>query len=827
MNQVLAHWVRAEVARQAGRLDEAQADYKWLVDFYNGHDITDAESLTWIGLGAAQFARWNRLSDQFRFLVNELYPEALKIDPAWWPAHYHAGLLYLEKYNRAEASRELKAALAMNPSAAEVHAALARLAVQTYELEAARLAADRALALNPCQREAQLVQADILLANFQAREAIAVCEQACRLHPGSEAAAGRLAAAYLTVDGAPRELAGTRAGQLIERVTAANPRCGEFFASLGAALDLTRKFPAAAHYYREAIARMPRLIEPYGELGLVLMRLGDEAEARRQLTLAFEYDPFHVRVNNTLKVLDVLDGYAILETEHFVIKFDRGQDELLAKYAARYLEDEVYPELCKQFAYVPAEKSLFEIFNRARNTSGHGWFSARMVGLPFVHTVGACAGKVVALASPNDMPQKFNWARVLKHEFVHVLNLQQTDFSIPHWFTEALAVGSEGAARPQIWNQLLAERVPKNQLFNLDTINLGFVRPQSSLDWQMAYCQADLYAQHITRQYGPDALAKMLAAYRDNLDTVAALRREFGADVRDFERDYLAFVQHTAANSGARVTSSEPLADLERQHQAQPQNQLLAARLANACLAQRDYARARALAEPALADPQASQLAAYVLARVRLTDGEKQQACQLLAEHLDRESPDENLLGLLAGLYYKAERYVEAAELYELGRQRQPAAAEWPRALARVYLAQGNDVKLAQVLEQLAWLESEDLPIRKKLAQLALAAGDHAAAARWGRESLYIDVLDADVHRLLGEASAALHDNTAALAEYEVTIQLGSKDPAVHLAVARLSLQTDNFERAKSALAETLNLDPENAEARQLDEKMRTAPAAP
>ncbi len=153
----------------------------------------------------------------------------------------------------------------------------------------------------------------------------------------------------------------------------------------------------------------------------------------------------------------------MIETEHFVIKFDRGKDEMLAKYAARYLEDEVFPELCKLYGFEPEGKSLFEIFNRSRNTGGHGWFSARMVGLPFVGTVGACAGKMVALASPNDMPEKFNWARVLKHEFVHVLNLQQSRFNIPHWYTEALAVESEGGRRPAEWNQLLAERVPKGE----------------------------------------------------------------------------------------------------------------------------------------------------------------------------------------------------------------------------------------------------------------------------------------------------------------------------------------------------------------------------
>ena len=75
-NQLLARWLRGELHRVAGRLDEAEAAYRWLVDYYNANDVNDAESLRWIGLAAAHYARWNRLSDQFSFLVNELYPDA-------------------------------------------------------------------------------------------------------------------------------------------------------------------------------------------------------------------------------------------------------------------------------------------------------------------------------------------------------------------------------------------------------------------------------------------------------------------------------------------------------------------------------------------------------------------------------------------------------------------------------------------------------------------------------------------------------------------------------------------------------------------------------
>ncbi len=137
----------------------------------------------------------------------------------------------------AEAARELKAALALNPNAAEIHAAIARLAMQNLDVGTARPSIERALELNPTIEEAFLVRGDILLANFQAAEAVAIFAEARALHPQSAAAAGRLAAAYAVVDGLPADLSGTRVGKIIERFTNANPHCGEFFASMAAALD--------------------------------------------------------------------------------------------------------------------------------------------------------------------------------------------------------------------------------------------------------------------------------------------------------------------------------------------------------------------------------------------------------------------------------------------------------------------------------------------------------------------------------------------------------------------------------------------------------------
>ena len=200
-----ARWIDAELHRTAGRLVEAEAGYKYFVDDYNATDeFTDPDDLRYIGLGAAQYARWSRLSDQFTFLVNDLYPSAVELDADYWPARYEAGMLFLEKYNEPEAQKEFKAALVLNPRAAEVYAALAKLAIINFDMDAAKRSIQRALDINPKLLAAHWASADLHLANYEAAEAALVLEAALKLNPRSEETLGRLAAAYAVIDGVPQ-----------------------------------------------------------------------------------------------------------------------------------------------------------------------------------------------------------------------------------------------------------------------------------------------------------------------------------------------------------------------------------------------------------------------------------------------------------------------------------------------------------------------------------------------------------------------------------------------------------------------------------------------
>ncbi|NQT15911.1 MAG: tetratricopeptide repeat protein, partial [Planctomycetes bacterium] len=644
-DQLLARWIRGELCRTSGRMKEAEAAYLWLIRFYNEHEseIDEAESLRWIGLAAARYARWKRLGDQFHFLVGQLYPDALKLEADYWPARYQSALLFLEKHNEADTAKQLDAALELNANAAEVHVAVARLALANRRIERAEASLERALEINPRLPAAWMVKADLAWANFQPLEAIRLLEEeVLPPNPVSEAALGRLAAGYVLVDGLPDEPAETRFTRLVDRVTARNEHAGEFFFQLGAWLEERHRNVEAEGFYREAIRRMPQLVGPKARLGMMAMDSGAEAQARGLLEEAFQADPFNVRVDNMLKVLDLVDAMATGTSETCTLKYDGASDALLARYVSRHL-DAVYPELCRRFGYRPTERPLVEVFNRAKGIGGHEWFSTRLIGVPYLGTVAASTGKIVGMVSPTDpgFPAKWNWAQTLTHELVHVITLQQTHFNVPHWYTEGLAVWCEGCPRPQKWNQLLLERVPDGNLFDLESINFGFTRPNSSDDWHVAYCQAELYVEYLLEGRSPEVLKELLAAYGENLTTSQAIRRVLGVSREEFERGYGEYLKKTVAElSGMESPRSESFADLLEAYADQPQDADLSARVAYGYLRRGALEEALDAADRALKLDRKHQLAGYVLARLSLQAGKTQEAVELLETSLDRDAPE-------------------------------------------------------------------------------------------------------------------------------------------------------------------------------------------
>ena len=747
----LARWVKAVLLRDRGDTDKADEAFRWFVRTYTQRsneckDVKDPEELAIIGRAGTENANTHALTDQFTFILNDMYSDALKEDPDAWFIEQQAGELLLQKFNRAEATAAFDKALKINPRAAEALAGKAEIAFQLFEMKEAEQLADQALKINPKQQWALRLKADLNIMAGDLKAARKFLDEALAVSPRDEQTLGRIGAIY-QVQRKPEEVE-----KLAKEIGQYDTKPGLFYFEMAEAIENRRLLGPAEQFYRKAMELRPEMPWSKGGLGLLYMRMGKEADARKVLDEAFEADKFNVKVANSRKVLKHLELYKTIKTEHFELRYDPKNDAVLAHYMADYLE-QLYANYSKQFNYSPKGPILVEVFNN------HEMFSGRVTSLPDLHTIGACTGMMFAMVSPKGrgVRKPFNWGRVLRHELVHIFNLEQTDLQVPHWLTEGLAVSNEGFARPPIWNQLLAERVPKDQLLNLDNITMGFVRPKDQFEWNMAYCQSLLYVQYMKKLQGEKAVGELLAGYTEGLDDAAVIKRVCKMEKAEFEKGYKEYLHEVVKEMKPGKPAGKPmtLAQLQTENEKNPDDIEIAAKLAERLLV-RDAAKARKLAEGVLEKKKDHGLASVVIAKLDAKAGRVDEAIKALEGALKRDDPNSDILLALGRLYNEAGKIEKSAEMFELGRKVDPYDPTWLEELAKIYKkGDDNKAKRIEVLLALVATDADEFDQRKILAQMLLEEGRHAEAEKAAREALDINLMDEETQEILFKALKA------------------------------------------------------------------------
>ena len=183
----------------------------------------------------------------------------------------------------------------------------------------------------------------------------------------------------------------------------------------------------------------------YADLGMHLMRTGEEPEARKVLERAFNIDPFDVVTFNLLQLLDTLDKFVVEKSGDLIVKFHPDEAAIMREYALP-LAHEALDTLSARYKFKPKGPILIEIF------PNHDDFAVRNLGLPgMIGALGACFGRVVTMDSPRarNTPGSFSWQATLWHELAHVITLQMSNQRVPRWLTEGVSVFEEARARPE------------------------------------------------------------------------------------------------------------------------------------------------------------------------------------------------------------------------------------------------------------------------------------------------------------------------------------------------------------------------------------------
>ncbi|MFQ5415147.1 MAG: peptidase MA family metallohydrolase, partial [Phycisphaerae bacterium] len=600
-----------------------------------------------------------------------------------------------------------------------------------------------------------------------------MCARALSINPNDLAAMGLSAGASACRydDEATRRMAA--------RASTINPRSAVFYRTLGDALGGIRQYEAAEQAYRRAIEYDPTDANARTELGMLYMQWGVEAKARDALQAAWALDEYNARTHFTLELLESLDAFSKHETEHFVIKYDKHRDRGLGPYVAEYLE-QIYDDVTGDYATTLADKTIIELFPT------HRAFGVRITGKPWIHTVGACTGRVIALASPREAPDlmgPYNFARVLLHEFTHTVTLAATDNRIPHWFTEGLAVYQEDTPRSFGWWRLLAEAARRDELFTLTSIDWGFMRPQRPTDREMAYAQSEWMCQYIVQRFGYDVINTMLHAFHERRTQAQAFTDVLGIDVDAFDKDFHTWARSELRRIGFDLTPPEDVAALRELAQAEPDNAAVHGRFARAEFDQGHAERALASARRALALDERNRHALDVLLRVlagqaahaasRRAQAALDDEAWPIAKRLAQIDPDawiaHRQMGEIALRRHQLDDAVEAFQRLQRLCPLDPAS--W-RGLAGVYLQRGDDdLALPQLLE-LARTEEHDADVPASIARIYTRKRRLRDAEYWYRQALYVNPFATNLHEALADVSMQLGDTAAALREYTMLTEL-------------------------------------------------------
>src|SRR5581483_9595527 len=412
--------------------------------------------------------------------------------------------------------------------------------------------AKRALEVNP-----SYVDADVFLAEQAADadkhdEARDYVKKALEVNPRSLEAHSLLAAlAYVEDNTAEYE-------SEIAKATAINPSYGEAYRVVAERAAHKYRFDEAVTLARKGISIDPKNARAYADLGMDLMRTGDEEAARAAIAKSFDLDNFDDKVRNNLEVvLDKLEKFTTVRDGDLIVRMDKDEAPVLAEYAIP-LAHKALETFSKRYEFTPKGPFLIEIFPK------HDDFAVRNLGLPgAIGALGICFGRVVSLDSPHARPPgEFQWEATLWHELAHVVTLQMSNMRVPRWLTEGLSEYEETRAHPE-WRRDMdtdfAGMLNRHEDIKLKDLNAAFQNPKLI---GVAYYQGSLLVEYMVKTFGDRGINSLLRAYGQGLDTDAALKQALNTTMAAMQTGFDQMLEQKFGDMRRAMAIPEGVTDL-------------------------------------------------------------------------------------------------------------------------------------------------------------------------------------------------------------------------------------------------------------------------
>jgi tetratricopeptide (TPR) repeat protein len=790
-----------------GRRSNAQEPLMSIIADYNQNAIQpgDAEGLTLVGR-TAHLLRSPRDA-------NDAYNQAEKAGPARVETLLMRADLFLDNYDPGHAEQVVKKALSLAPHNAAAHVAMAEIKfAHALDFTAAEREVEEALAVDAKNARAHYIAAGLAVRSGDLSSADRSLDRGLAVNPSD--------LALLSTKAAVRFLADDRAGfeKIKQTVFAKNAEYANFYRIVGEFASWQPRHEEIAAMMKEAVQLDPGDVKAWAELGLNLIRTGDEQGGLSALRRAWDKDHFNVRVFNTLNLYEkeVSVSYETVEGTPFRIRYHKEERPILSRYVPALLA-EAWTAMVKRYAFTPQAPIFIELYSTKQN------FSVRTNGLPNVGVQGVCFGKTIAAMSPRADPA--NWGQVLWHELAHVFAIQMSKARVPRWFTEGLSEYETIVRRPEwqreedpsLYGALRAGRIPP-----VDAFSRAFTHVDDIRDVMTAYYAASQIQVFLGTAFGTAKIPDMLRLWGEGKTTDDVFRRALGITPAEFDMRMRAWLNRRLLRYDTQFVpdTRAPNVDLARANvKKDPTDPRKQVDLALALSARRDLEGADQAVSAALAEnpiePDAHFLRARILRAKRDTNGARQELVGMVRRGHDGYA----VRMMLADLATDAKNRDAARFEFHLAHEFDPSMVEPVQALYDLAVHDKREAEALDWLRLAARLDQHDRKTYRLLLEKLIAAGQFKEARAVGESAIFVDVENHAVHSLYANALSQTGAHDRAVFELESALLCNPPRPeaaAIQVRLAKEHAAMGNRAKAKDAQAEALRLDPTNAEASAL-----------
>jgi tetratricopeptide (TPR) repeat protein len=242
-----------------------------------------------------------------------------------------------------------------------------------------------------------------------------------------------------------------------------------------------------------------------------------------------------------------LEGYEEQASEHFVVRYHKGKDALLALYALDTLE-KAYRAIGKDLSFFPEERVRVEIL---RDPSALSRLSPLTVEeIRTSGTIALCKYNKLMVVSPRALATGYAWQDTLAHEYTHYLITRKSDNSVPIWLHEGVAKfeesrwrGPAGQALSPASSALLRRRLKEGRLISFEQMHPSIALLPSQEDAALAFAEVFTAIEYLVGRPGAQSLGSLLDRLRANVPEEEAVAEVAGESFARFQSDWKAYLK--------------------------------------------------------------------------------------------------------------------------------------------------------------------------------------------------------------------------------------------------------------------------------------------